>query len=169
MNEGQEVTLTWAEFYTAAAAGLLRFTISTMQNNKVRLDDFHQGAWQSILDSNIKGCVGEMAVAKYINTYWPARANTFKREADIGRWLEVRARVHTNHDLIVRDDDPPDRAYVLIVGSGPRLWVIGWIKGADAHRPEWRANHGGHEPAYFVPQAELRPMAELIDALRGDF
>jgi hypothetical protein len=61
----------------------------------------------------------------------------------------------------VRDNDPSDRYYFLVVGEPPTFRVAGWIKGVDAKQDQWLRNPGkGRKQAWFVPQHHLKQLRE---------
>jgi hypothetical protein len=96
-------------------------------------------------------------VARVLSRYWGGDVNSFKR-ADIGQRVQIRMRSRHDWDLLVRPDDSDDMAYVLVTGTPTRMLVHGWCWGREAKQPEYLKPHGGRPPAYFVPQAALRPM-----------
>jgi hypothetical protein len=106
---------------------------------------------------DIRGTCGELAVAKMLNKYWAPSVNTFHVLPDIHPNIEVRTTEQIDGSLIVRENDPEDRWYVLVIGAPPVMDVRGFIRGSDARRDEWMRNPGGHRPAWFVPQAALTP------------
>jgi hypothetical protein len=114
---------------------------------------------------HIEGAAGEMAAAKALGRYWQMPVSTFKKGGDVGE-LQIRTRSQHNYDLIVRDDDRDGDLFVLVTGRIPRFAVHGWIRGGDAKRAEWRKQYDAHEPAFFVPQGELRPLVELESPVR---
>ena len=96
--------------------------------------------------------------------YWGGSINTFKAGGDIDStgW-EVRTRSDHDYDLIVRDDDPDGRVFILVTGLSPRFRVWGWIKSEEAKKEnKWRKDYGGHGAAYFVPKDALSNMGDLI-------
>lgn len=150
-----EITLNSYELMQGATAGILRNVASIKeQYNRA----FTGREWQV----HIEGACGEVAVAKAMGRYWGGSVNTFKAQGDLDSvgW-EIRTRAEHSYDLIIRDDDQDDRVFVLVTGKAPNYVVRGWIKAGDAKREEWRKNYGGHQPAYFVPQSELREMGDL--------
>lgn len=151
----ETVALTQGEMVTASMVGVIRNAESLSNNRKRR---FTKGptSWEA----HVLGALGEAVAAKSLGVYWVGGVCTFKNEGDVGR-LEVRTRSRHDYELIIRDDDPDDRPYILVTGEGPEFRVHGWIMGKDARRDEWRQDHGGYEPAYFVPQAALRGLWEL--------
>jgi hypothetical protein len=113
--------------------------------------------------SHILGAIGECAVAAAIGMPWSQSVNTFKSELDVGRY-EVRTRSTSNGELIIRQNDPSDRMFVLVVpaGSDPREWCIaGQMRASHAMQPTWWRTDRGDPPAWFVPQQFLTPFMGL--------
>ena len=146
-----EVTLSNYELFAAASVGIRR-QIEALQDGLPDSAGFEGEGWSN----HIEGAAGECAYAKFQDRFWSGSVNTFKSTGDVGA-TEVRTRSRPDYDLIVRDNDPNDAYFVLVVGTAPRFRVVGWIRGADAKRPEYRKEHGGRPAAYFVPQTELQP------------
>jgi len=151
-----EVALAWYEVQIAADVGVRRNVEALSKNRK---GTFEGGL--STWESHILGACGEMAFAKATGLYWEAGVNTFKAGGDVGT-VEVRTRSRHDYELIVRDDDPDGRIYFLVTGGPERFRLQGWIKSEEARRPEWRKNHGGYQPAYFVPHSALKSLDQLI-------
>lgn len=151
-----EVTLEYYEITQAANVGQLRHLAALRRGYKTSA---RGKEWQL----HIEGACGEMAVAKAAGKYWGGTINTFKDGGDIAStgW-EVRTRSSEDHDLIVRDDDPDGRVFILVTGLSPTFRIHGWIKSEDAKREEWRKNYGGFGPAYFVPKESLKNMEDLF-------
>ena len=152
-----EVTLTDYELAMASDAGRLR-NISAVKRGYTSKISGRE--WQA----HIEGACGEVAVAKCMGKYWGGSINTFKSGGDIDStgW-EVRTRSDHDYDLIVRDDDPDGRVFILVTGLSPRFRVWGWIKSEEAKKEnKWRKDYGGHGAAYFVPKDALSNMGDLI-------
>jgi hypothetical protein len=113
---------------------------------------------------DIEGAAGEIAAAKALGVYWGASVNTFKVGGDVGG-LEIRTRSKSEYELLIRDNDPDDSIFVLVTGRSPNFEVVGWMKGKDAKREEWKQTHGGRPPAYFVPQSELHSIESLKELI----
>lgn len=150
------VTLTPAEQLVACQIGCLRQVSSLTAG----LRDRHGAAKRDGWSLHIEGAAGELAAAKAVGRYWPASVNTFRGEADIPG-AEVRTRSRDYYDLIVREDDEDDKAFVLVVGSMPNYRVCGWIAAGDGKRPEFLRTYGDRPPAWFVPQSALHPLTTL--------
>lgn len=109
------------------------------------------------------GAIGEYAYAIVTETCWrPAVGRLDTQEGDVGG-MQIKATALANGSLIVREHDPPDRDYLLvIVPRDLRVNLAGWIAGADAKQSTfWRdrdRSRGVHQAAYFVPQHALHPL-----------
>lgn len=118
--------------------------------------------------NHTSGCIGEFAVAKYLNLYWSPTIGEFGRH-DVGGLVEVRSIERASHRLIVNPDDKPERPFVLAFidltrGNGRTLPVDlrGWIFGVDAQQDKhWGTLDDGRPPTFAVRQHFLSPMPEL--------
>lgn len=107
---------------------------------------------------DIVGALGEMAVAKALDKFWAGALGNFKA-ADVGR-VQVRATARLNGSLLLHSPDTDEAAFVLVVGLPPDLWIPGWILARAGKNSKWVRKDTGR-PAFFVPQAALRPLTEL--------
>lgn len=148
------VQLSWFELAMASEVGRLRRLASIKRGHQHR-----HGASGAGWTECIEGACGEMAFSKAMNWYWDGSVNTYKRQ-DVGG-CQVRTLSQDWYDLIVREDDADDEPFVLVTGIAPNYLVHGWILGRDARTQEWFRSPNDRPPAWFVPQAALRPMAEL--------
>jgi hypothetical protein len=146
------VTLTQPECAVAAHAGTIR--------QRLNQDRTHQHGYTGVgWDIHIEGAGAEMALAKYLGIYWvPAQmtpqGHAGDAAADVGPF-EVRQTARANGSLILHKTDFADRAYVLVTGTMPTYNLQGWLYAADGWREEWWRSDV-REPAYFVPQDQLR-------------
>lgn len=148
------INLTPAEIMMAATVGALRQAESMLHGR----EEAHGAPdTDDPLYKHILGACGEIAVARAYERYWGGDVNTFKR-ADIGHLLQIRMRSRHDWDLIVRPDDNPDHAFMLVTGDPTKMRVHGWCWGRDAKNPDWFKPHGGRPPAYFVPKSFLKPV-----------
>jgi hypothetical protein len=146
------------EMYYAGCIGVRQNVESVMRNRQQRYESGKDDRWRQ----NVEGLCGEVAVAKALNVYWEPKVNSFKTRGDLAGF-EVRTRSRHDYELLVRDQDPDDRAYVLVTGVAPNFVVRGWMLGKDAKQAQWRMDHGNAgQPAYFVPQMALRPIEDLL-------
>ena len=110
--------------------------------------------------TSVQGTQGECHVAKNLGLWWPGGAQREGTEGDLPGNLGVRARTLDWYELLIHDDDPDERRFVLVVGMWPRMRMVGWLAGAEAKNPEWW-NEAIPEPAYTVPHSALRPMSDI--------
>lgn len=156
-----DVTLNWEELDVAAHVGARR-NIEALRRGWAphrRLGYHDLPGWQG----HIEGAAGEIALAKTLNRHWSAHVNTFKVGGDVGA-VQVRTRSRHDYELIVRDEDRDEDWFVLVTGTAPAFRVHGYIRGRDAKRPEWRQEHGGFVPAFFVPHEALRALTARVAA-----
>jgi hypothetical protein len=153
------VDLTWSEVMQAAIAGAMRqvCNMRDKRRNAQTLPGEHD-SW----GIHIEGCCGELAVAKCLNLFWTGSHGKLGLP-DVGRGLQVRLALRDHYSLIIRDTDDDNALVVLVVGRAPSYRVVGWYRCGDGKRREWwKIAVVGRDPAYFVPQSELRPMQELL-------
>lgn len=151
----QQVTLSESEIALASAAAKARFSNSRAMHLNQKIGDKGNEHGQN----DLIGAKGEAAFAKFLNgpSSPPLTVNTFKSIPDVGKY-EVRTRSKPLYDLFVRKDDPDNRPFVLVLSHlDPTFIIVGWILGKDAKQPLWLKNHGGFQPAYFVPRSALHP------------
>lgn len=148
-----ETKLEWYEVQRAAYVGVERH-IRAVQRGARNAHGMQATEVEGLV-CHIDGACGECAYCKATQRYWPASVDTFKLP-DVGRNIQVRTRSRPDYELIVRPDDPPNDAFVLVTGTIPLYHVVGWIKAADAHRPEWWQTHGNRPGAWFVPHHALK-------------
>jgi hypothetical protein len=147
------VKLTMAEVLQGAATGTMRHmeSVSRGEQHKPPLKPQDNG-----LMLHIEGACGEIAYAKWRGVYFDPRINSYKG-ADFGTNVQIRTRSNHDYELLIRDNDNPEHFYVLVTGMAPTYRVVGWIKGSDAMKPEWRKDWGGRGEAWFVPHSALTP------------
>lgn len=153
------VTLTLPEFSTCVANGFLRFAFSEARG--LNHASTYKRTWMHRLGEEITGACGERAFCKYRGIYWDSSVNTFHGQPDAGDRWEVRATRRDDGCLIVRDNDPPDRLYVLVTGEPPRMTVRGYLPGSEARIDAYARNPNDYRPAWFVPQSALRRLEDL--------
>lgn len=150
--------------------------------NRLRQGDAHRyGAnAKDGLSLNVTGCIGELAVAKWLNIWWngdigiPGRFDVAKFQVrstslENGRLL-IHPPVVIEKDGREKKGDDPEDVFILAVYLKTKVILAGWIDGASAQIPMYwyvpKVKPGEDErPAYFVPQGHLKPMY-LLDKYR---
>jgi hypothetical protein len=153
MSEGtpRRIRLEWYEAEWAAGVGVRRQLKALEQGNLDR-HGYDGLGW----DNHVEGAGAELAVAKARGLYWAAHVNVFSGP-DVGRAVQVRLRTKHEYDLIIRETDANEHAFVLVTGRIPEFLVHGWIWGVEGKQAKWLEAYGNRPPAYFVPKTHLRP------------
>ena len=154
-----DVTLTWPELQIAAMIGVQRHVMNLKEDWKDFTNKPADRNWQN----HVEGAAGEMAVAKAFGFYWSGSVGDRKAK-DVGG-LQVRTRSRTDYDLILHDHDNDGDRFVLVVGLAPRFSLVGWIYGHEGKKREYWKDPARERPAYFVPQAVLHSMDELMSLM----
>ncbi len=148
-----EITLDPWEFKHCVDVANIRMAISN-ERDLNHASTYVRGYVERIKQETLGAC-GEMAVCKVIGKFWKPSVNTFHNIADIEPDIEVRSTDRQDGCLIVRDNDPDERWYFLVIGEPPNVTVVGYIRGADARQERWLRNPNDFRKAYFVPQSAL--------------
>lgn len=144
------IRLEWSEVMLAGVAGIMRQIDSLKNQYRPAHGSGVSNDWQL----HIEGCLGEMALSKYLGLRWCGKGSF--ETPDVGG-VDVRTRSQQHYDLILHKKDPDDRKFWLVCGGNGIYTVKGWIMGADGKQERfWKdpARTGRH--AYFVPQSELQ-------------
>lgn len=144
-----EVTLTSAEIMMAAQAGIMR----QVENIKTKAEPYYGASDVADWQLHIEGCLGEFALAKYLNVWWGGKGN--KRSADVFLY-DVRTAASHSHSLILHPDDPDDRTFWLVTGRNGAYRVHGYIKARDGKKQEYWKEPVKNRAAFFVPQSALK-------------
>lgn len=138
----------------AANAGVMR-NVQSLQKGRQNANGLSADLnWQV----NIEGALGELALAKYLNTYYSGKG--FFRGPDLPG-LQVRTAAGSSHRLILHPGDSDGDVFVLVVGQPPTYRVVGWIVGREGKLPQFWDEPVRGRPAFFVPQEALNPI-ELL-------
>lgn len=161
MNVPITITLSQADVCLAERVGMMRMRSSgnTGRNphrSQAGRDDDRRRHHERL------GCMAEAAVAAHLGIPYEGTVNTFHNRPDVGPF-EVRATDRVDGRLIVRDNDPPERPYVLAVCDGvtPVVELRGWLYGWEARHRRWLRDPHGRRPCWMVPQHHLHPVPPL--------
>ena len=117
---------------------------------------------KGLFDFNCIGCCSELAVAKYLNCFWPTKQHDLL-VPDVGGVVEVRSTPYADGFLRMHDKDNNQAPYVLALTYDlPKIYLVGWVLGsAGKDQKYWGDKWGNNRPAFWVPQGDLLPMSEL--------
>lgn len=125
---------------------------------------------------DILGSAGELAVAiflgKTIGLFDDKVA--VRGSPDIKPDIDVKTGARHHYRLMVHLDDLPSKKFVLVtiegIDAGKYDAIIhGWIGGSDAMVGKYKSEPVPGRAAFFVPQKDLRPVAELLDCSMIDW
>lgn len=153
------ITLPWQALNLAADAAKDR--MNSGANKALNHATVRSRNWLTRYKDELMGALGELAVAQWFGMpNFKPPLGTFHSIPDCNG-VEVRSTDIETGRLIVRDNDPSDRAYVLCLVRGPDVVLAGWMVGRDAKHNQWLSNPHGYRPCWMVPRAALLPMHEL--------
>ncbi len=110
----------------------------------------------------------EAAAKLYLSPIkWNALAENLRDLPDLGDFIDVKGVTNPAHRMIVHPEANPRWAFLLVnAADHPLYFMAGWCWGCDAQRSRYWRDPTGNRPAYFIPQADLRPAGELYDIVR---
>lgn len=142
-DTGNVIELTPDEVHTAALHGLFRRAQKIAGKRSPR-KQMMRSSW----DDEVEGACAELAFCKWRGVYWTGLSQLRARD---GGEFEVRYTHHEgNGGLIIYEHDIDDRVFVLIDGYAPRFRLVGWLRGRDGKRDEYRKPFG-----FLVPRERL--------------
>jgi len=154
------VQLSRAEQAAAGRPGFERCCSSVVRgdNNKHGMDPKVTDIWST----DIHASQAEYAVARELKLPWTGLVE--RSPVDVGDNIQVRHSPWDGASLIVRKGDDSGHIYVLVTGGREgRFTIHGYMRGFEAKVDEFWSGPGlaGRPPAWFVPQSELLPLANL--------
>jgi hypothetical protein len=149
-----------AEFMAAVQAATNRYITAAMGKWAGHLDPVQTTPQR--LYNNIIGAMAEMAVAKAFNKWFVPRLNTFHNESDVLEDVEVRSTTRSDGSLIIRDNDPLSRRFILVVVTDMTCHLKGWCYGYEREALGTLRDPNSKAPAYFIPQPNLHDMQSFV-------
>ena len=100
----------------------------------------------------------ELCVARYFGLDFDISASQGKRNADVGKGIEVRWTSYVNGSLIIYPNDRDSDIAVLVVGKSPEYLIAGWIPVSFAKRARFK---NPRQDSWWIDQASLNPISNL--------
>jgi len=114
------------------------------------------------LTIHLLGAAGEMAVASHLGLKeFLYKETEAKRGSCDLPGIDVKTRSRHSYDLIVQNNESPEKKFVLVTIENKKTRIHGWICGKDAMKERFWSDPAGGRPAYFVPKTALHPMSTL--------
>jgi hypothetical protein len=156
-----KVTLTRDELIWATQGGVIR-QIDALLKNRVQ---FFGDPQTSLWITNIQGCIGEVAAAKFFGAYWTPNYDNPSRVPDFGVRGQARSSSRIDAPLRMWEKDDPEHTFVRVWVQAPHCYLVGWLPGEEAMVPEWE------KPPQVVkkdgkPDQQVRRWEVPIGALR---
>lgn len=148
------VTLTRDEMLFAAQGGCQRYIDALLKGRREYFR--HKDPW----GRDILGALAECAAAKHYGDYWTPCYENPHGVADLGEDRQIRSSPNPGTPLTVYETDSDDHAFLLIHTAPPEFTLLGWAYGHEAKQPQYWQDKGVLKPAFFVPQADLRPVRQ---------
>ena len=101
----------------------------------------------------------EMVVARYFGLDYDVNVSNGKRNADVGKGLEVKWTSYTNGSLIIYPNDRFEDVAVLVVGRSPEYHIVGWLPVQMAMQKHFK---NSQQDSWWVGQASLNPIGDLV-------
>jgi hypothetical protein len=116
-------------------------------------------SWFEYVAQMAEAMSAEWVVAKRLGyDYKPGQTHD-KEKADVGDHIEVKWSANPASNLWIQESDRHDRDIaVLVVGSSPKMHIVGWMPVAIAKKPRYR---NPSQNNWSVPQINLQPIETL--------
>ena len=153
------VSLNYWECVTAANVALNRKLASRFKKLKQRtFGKKGRDDWKD----DIEGAMAEMAFCKHFGMYWDGSVNTFKMPDVPNTNIQIRSTDRNLGRLIIREGDPANDLYILVVGLIPNYKIIGGLFAHQGKLDEFIDNPNNQSPCWMIPQDKLSPIENLI-------
>ena len=100
----------------------------------------------------------ELCVARYFGLDFDISASQGKRNADVGKGIEVKWTAYVGGNLIVSPADRDNDVAVLVVGKSPEYFIAGWLPVSFAKRKRFK---NPRQDTWCVDQGNLNPIENL--------
>lgn len=158
------VHLTASEVRLATRAAARRCELALERASRSTLQDYQPGMSPGRVYQHTLGALGECAFAKAFGIPWDG-SESFGATPDVGG-CEVRTRGRPYLDLSFKSTDVDDRRYVLVQQIEKNLYhLVGWATAKEGRVPKYfqrcTTPHGTHYDIWYMPPADLHPLASL--------
>ena len=153
------ISLNYWECFTAGSVALNRKLESRFKNLKSStFGKQSKDEWKN----DIEGALTEMAFCKAFGIYWDGSVNTFKNPDVPDTPIQIRGTEYNTGKLIIRENDPSNDLYILVVGSIPNYRIIGGLFGHQGKVDDYVSNPNNQGKCWMIPQEHLRPVENFM-------
>ena len=156
----KKITLNYWEAFTACNVAINR----RLQARFKKSPDSVFGVKKSDgWENDIEGACAEMAFCKIHGLYWDASVNTYKLPDIPDTNIQIRSTTYDSGKLIIRENDPDNDIYILVIGQMPNYKIIGGIQGKAGKHERFLSNPNNQAPCYMIAKHYLDD--EVIDVI----
>jgi hypothetical protein len=143
----------WAIHNRAAQVVFSLDDLSRVQRYNAKLNNYER------VTEYAESLGAEMVVARYFNLDYDVNVSNGKRNADVGKGIEVKWTSYINGSLIVYPNDRIDDVAVLVVGRSPEYYIVGWLPVKQAMQKQFK---NSQQESWWVNQDSLNPIGDLV-------
>jgi hypothetical protein len=143
----------WAIHNRAAQVVFSLDDLSRVQRYNAKLNNYER------VTEYAESLGAEMVVARYFNLDYDVNVSNGKRNADVGKGIEVKWTSYINGSLIVYPNDRVDDVAVLVVGRSPEYYIVGWLPVKQAMQKQFK---NSQQDSWWVNQDSLNPIGDLV-------
>jgi hypothetical protein len=143
----------WAIHNRAAQVVFSLDDLSRVQRYNAKLNNYER------VTEYAESLGAEMVVARYFNLDYDVNVSNGKRNADVGKGIEVKWTSYINGSLIVYPNDRVDDIAVLVVGRSPEYYIVGWLPVKQAMQKQFK---NSQQDSWWVNQDSLNPIGDLV-------
>jgi hypothetical protein len=143
----------WAIHNRAAQVVFALDDLSRVQRYNSKLNNYER------VTEYAESLGAEMVVARYFGLDYDVNVSNGKRNADVGKGIEVKWTSYINGSLIVYPNDRVDDIAVLVVGRSPEYFIVGWLPVKDAMQKHFK---NSSQDSWWINQDSLNPIGDLV-------
>jgi hypothetical protein len=143
----------WAIHNRAAQVVFSLDDLSRVQRYNSKLNNYER------VSEYAESLGAEMVVARYFGLDYDVNVSNGKRNADVGKGIEVKWTSYINGSLIIYPNDRVDDIAVLVVNRSPDYWRVGWLPVTDAMQKHFKNTS---QDSWWVNQDSLNPIGDLV-------
>ena len=143
----------WAIHNRASQVIFATDELSTAPRYNTKLNNYER------VTEYAESLAAEMVVARYFGLDYDVNISQGKRNADVGKGLEVKWTSYINGSLIIYPNDRTEDVAVLVVGRSPEYFVVGWLPVQMAMQKQFK---NSQQDSWWVGQSSLNPIGDLV-------
>lgn len=143
----------WAIHNRASAVVFATDSLGEVQHYNTKLNNHER------VTEYAESLGAEVVVARYFGLDYDINKSQGKRNADVGKGLEVKWTSYINGSLIIYPNDRVNDVAVLVCGRSPEYHIVGWLPVKAAMQKQFK---NGTQDSWWVNQDSLAPIGDLV-------